>query len=104
MTEQGDPRERFILCVIDASFGRNAEEAKERQAGRKAIGIRSFPFFLADKSNTYHWSSEERERGRRSNYLPPTWKRVVVTNLQDWHANYQDLPHLLGHLARCITH
>ena len=47
MTEQGDPRERFILCVIDASFGRNAEEAKERQEGRKAIGIRSFPFFLA---------------------------------------------------------
>ena len=37
MTEQGDPRERFILCVIDASFGRNAEEATEGrgEAGRK---------------------------------------------------------------------
>ena len=37
MTEQGDPRERFILCVIDASFGRNAEEAREGggEAGRK---------------------------------------------------------------------
>ena len=37
MTELGDPRERFILCVIDASFGRNAEEAREGggEAGRK---------------------------------------------------------------------
>ena len=27
--KEGEPRERFILCVIDASFGRNAEEEKE---------------------------------------------------------------------------
>ena len=36
------------MCVIDASFGRNAEEARERgeaERARKAIGIRSFPFF-----------------------------------------------------------
>ena len=47
-SEGGNPPARFILSVIDASFGRNAEEARERgeaERARKAIGIRSFPFF-----------------------------------------------------------
>ena len=85
MTEQGDPRERFILCVIDASFGRNAEEAREGrgEAGRQQE-LGRFPFFWLTRVILII-GRRRRGKGEEEAITYHRHGSGMVTNLEDWH-------------------